>query len=698
MTAANLASPLAESRATATAVVRSARVPLVAAVLVRAALVGVVAAAIALLGVALADVAAPLSLAARLIMRRVAVAAGVATATAFLLRDRGVLSLPRVAMWLEERLPQLDFALVTQLELESRGLPMHGETRWPGWRGVVFARAGRAIAIPLVVALIALGMASMVPAGSLARARSPRAGDAIERSPNVAPGASRLAPLIATVQPPAYSGLARSELDEPATISALAGADVTLEGRGEPTGLAATLAATALAVTGQGGDRWSVRLRMPLKPAVVRLRDRTFERLVVLEPRVDAPPTVVLTRPDRDSVLRTPSGTVPLAAHATDDLRLGDATFEIILSSGEGETFTFRTLMLGAVRPTGDSVLLAASLTLDTLRLKPGDLLHIRAVARDRNDVTGPGVGASETRTLRIARQGEYDSVAVESASPPPEEQNVVSQRMLIMLTEALERRRPKLSRATVLDESSRISTDQKRLRRSVAEVIFSRLGEPTGEETKEDEAHDKLTPDELLKRADEATERLSGTGTLDFEGGETPVVAVNRPLLEAYRAMWDASMSLDQGEPAKALPPMRRALAAIERARQAERIYLRGRPPAAVVDIEKVRLAARESVTPGVRSPRLAIDSVRASLGDRFTRALDVLATRPLAAIDSLMLLRIDALESAPRFAAAVGDLATALRAGHGNDAPRLTALARRALGGAAKVTDAPGAWTLTP
>ena len=696
MTAANLAAPTHTPRTTATAVVRSARVPLVAAVLARALLAGVAAMAIALLGVVLVDVAEPLTLAVRLAMRRVTLAAGVAATIAFLLRDRRVLSLTRVAMWLEERVPSLDYALVTRLELEQRDASIPGETSWPRWRGVVLARAIRAIALPLLMAVAALGVALLVPAGSLARARGPRAGDALARTPNVAAGASRLTPLVAVVQPPAYSGIPRSELDEPTTIAALAGSDVTLEGRGDATGIAAALQTSALVAT--GNQRWSVRFRMPTKPAVVRLRDRSFERLVALEPRIDAAPTAVLTRPDRDSVLRTPAGTIALAAHATDDLRLSDAAFEIILSSGEGETFTFRTLTVGAVRPEGDSVSLAASLMLDTLRLKPGDLLHVRAVAHDRNDVTGPGVGASETRTLRIARQGEYDSVAVEGAAPPPEEQNVVSQRMLIMLTEALERRRPKLSRSTVLDESSRISTDQKRLRRSVAEVIFSRLGEPTGEETKEDERHAKLSPDELLKRADEATERLSGTGALDFEGGETPVVAVNRPLLEAYRAMWDASMSLDQGEPGKALPPMRIALAAIERARQAERIYLRGRPPAAVVDIEKVRLAAREPVKPGSRSPRIAIDSVRAALGLRLTRALDVLAARPSAAIDSLMLLRIDALESVPRFAAAVGDLAAALRAGRDNEAPRLAALARRALGGAPRVTDSLGLWTLAP
>jgi len=696
MTSATLPGAASTGRASATELVRAARTPLVVAVIVRGMLAGVATFAIALLGVALADIAHPLSVTTRLATRWIAIAAGASVMLSLLWRDRRVFSLPHVALWLEERVPALDYALITQLELESRHELYARNESWPAWQGMVTTRVARAIAIPLGAALLALGATALVPSGSLTRARAPREGDALLRAPASSSAASRLTPLVAIVQPPTYSRLARREEDEPSTVAALAGSDIVLQGRGSAVGLSASLGATTLQVTGE--RNWIVRLRMPTKPGVVRLRDRAFERLIALEPRVDAPPSVVITNPTRDSVLRSPVGTIALAAHASDDFGLASANFEVILSSGEGETFTFRTLTLGAVRPSGDSVSLAGMLALETLGLKPGDLLHIRAVARDRNDVTGPGLGASDTRTLRIARAGEYDSVAVESASAPPEEQSVVSQRMLIMLTEALERRRPKLSRATDLDEAAHISTDQKRLRRTVAEVIFTRLGEPTGEETKEDETHDRLTPDELLKRADEATERLSGTGALDFEGGETPVVAVNRPLLEAYRAMWDASMALDQGEAGKALPPMRAALAAIERARQAERIYLRGRPPAAVVDIEKVRLAAREPVTPAARKPRSPVDSVRANLGERFANALNVLARQPAAAIDSLMLLRVDALELEPRFAAAVGDLATALRRGQDVELPRLSALARRALDGPPRVRDSLGSWSIAP
>ena len=82
--------------------------------------------------------------------------------------------------------------------------------------------------------------------------------------------------------------------------------------------------------------------------------------------------------------------------------------------------------------------------------------MHVRAVARDRNNVTGPGVGVSETRTIRIPRPSEYDSIAVEGAPPPDVDSSQLSQRMLIMLAEKLQARRAKLARADVVKESQR--------------------------------------------------------------------------------------------------------------------------------------------------------------------------------------------------------------------------------------------------
>jgi hypothetical protein len=437
---------------------------------------------------------------------------------------------------------------------------------------------------------------------------------------------------------------------------------------------------------------------------VLRLHDGARQRLFVLEPRADSLPAVVLTVPARDTVLRVPDGTLAVGATATDDLGLASAAFEYIVSSGEGESFTFRSGRVGAVSPGGARrQALRAALVLDSLALKAGDIVHLRAVARDRNPAAERAMGASETRTLRVARAGEYDSLAVEGAPPPDADKSVLSQRMLLMLTEALEKRRPRIPKATLVAESRRIAVDQARLRRQVSDIVFSRLGgDPSGEHEHfagdghghPDSVSTKaLTPEELLAAASRAT----GTGqpaALDFAEGESPVVAVNKPLLEAYNHMWDAGRALDVGEPARAIPPMRLALAAIQRARTAERIYLRGRAPAVVVDVAKVRLQGKD--TAGVLAPRSArvpLDPTAARRAGRLTRALALASRDAGAAVDSLSLLRVELLGEDAALATALAGAIDALRAGR--DPAAAVARARAALAGERVTRDSLGRWS---
>jgi hypothetical protein len=405
-----------------------------------------------------------------------------------------------------------------------------------------------------------------------------------------------------------------------------------------------------------------------------------------------------LRSPARDSVLRAPTGRITLNADATDDFGVASAAFEYIVSSGEGETFKFRSGTVGAVQPNATHASLSAILPLDSLKLVPGDIVHIRAVARDANNISGPGIGTSETRALRIARTGEYDSLAVEAAAPTEEAKNVVSQRMLIMLAEALERRRPRLARDAVVAESRSIAADQNRLRRSVSDVVFMRLGgnQSAEEHTDDDATVRAKTMQDLLARADSATNR--STDPIDFQGGESPVVAVNKPLLEAYNAMWDAGTQLEIGEPAAALPHMRRALAAIEKARQAERLYLRGRPPQVVIDIEKARLKGKDRGSSATRLPLPAVDSATRALEARLIGAVELTPRNAAAAIDSLTVLRIEALADNPGFAATLLPAIDAMRRGRGADATAALARARRYLAGPSLVRDSIARWGGVP
>jgi hypothetical protein len=514
-------------------------------------------------------------------------------------------------------------------------------------------------------ALAAAAVLAAMRTSHLERGRQPAVIRYITRP---AANADPLAHLHTVVVPPAYAHRPTAYADDPTSIDGLAGSTITISGDGDAAHVAAAVDSTRRAVAPRDGG-WALDMPMPTRPALLHLSvpgTGRRERLIVLAPVADAPPAVTLLLPAHDTVLRAGIGIWPLRAQLRDDIGLRDADFELVISSGEGERFTFRSTTVGRVQ-LGNATerTIEARLSLDSLALLPGDVLQLRAVARDANDATGPGIGSSETRSLRVARAGEYDSVAVDPAPPGEPEAQVLSQRMLITLTEALEKRRTSLARPVLLDESRRIASDQAKLRKRVGDIVFQRLGgEPLGEEGNTESPAANLTPDELMKRAEAATNANSGAA-MDVEGDETPILALNKPLLEAFNAMWDAGRSLEQGEPARALPPMRRALAAIERARQAERIYLRGRPSTVVVNLAKVRLSGKEKGATSIREPRLPVDPVSRRRAERFAHAIELAARDPAAAADTLLVMRVDALSDAPQLASALDDAVRALRKG---------------------------------
>ena len=679
----------------ALATLRATRRALRATIVVRALLWG---AAAALLVFGAMVFAGRWSAVAPATARAATVGAGVVVALALAVRAVRRATLPAVALWVEERVPGLDYALVTLAEAGAgprAALEAHAAR--VRWTPAVRRAAARALAAPLLALAVALLLVRVAPAGAARlAARGGAAGGGAEAGGRAVD--DRLAALRVRVTPPAYARLAASELRDPSSVSALVGSAVVVTGRGAAKGITGAMGESAVRVSAAGAG-WTAALRMPARPAALRLRDGARERWLVLAPLADSAPVVTLTAPARDTVFRTPAGTLPLAAGATDDVGLVRGGFEYIVSSGEGESFTFRSGTVGA-RTFGGARrgelaarLDLARLDLAGLALQPGDVVHVRAVAGDANTVSGPGIGASETRALRIARAGEYDSVAVEGAPPPEADKSLVSQRMLIMLTEALEKKRPRLAREEVVRESRRIAVDQKRLRKAVGEIVFARLGdEPGGEhEHSPDDGHDHAaeepsadSAEALLRAADAATGR-GVAEALDFHGDETPVVAINRPLLEAYNAMWDASRELDAGEPKRALPPMRVALAAIQRARAAERIYLRGRAPDVIVDIGKVRLAGKPEGSAAPRVPRQPAGDAALDRRRRLARAIAALASAPSPALDSLLALRVDALDGAPALAAALGEAIDLLRAGR--DATAALARTRELAGGEAAV-----------
>jgi hypothetical protein len=246
--------------------------------------------------------------------------------------------------------------------------------------------------------------------------------------------------------------------------------------------------------------------------------------------------------------------------------------------------------------------------------------------------------------------------------------------------------------------ESRRIALDQSRMRKRVGAIIFDRLGGGGGEseDTQGDDERlsGPLNAEDLLAKADSTTGATQDLAA--EEGDDSPVVAINRPLLEAYNHMWDAQRALEVATPRRAIPAMRLAIAALQRARAAERIYLRGRPPIVVVDVDRVRLSGKDGPqSPLARTPRAGAEEDRRRLGERLRLATMLLVTNPRAAVDSLLLVRVDALALAPDVATALGRAAESLR--RNADPSAELARARRLLLGAPRA-DTLGAWSGGP
>lgn len=509
------------------------------------------------------------------------------------------------------------------------------------------------------------------------------------------------------IEPPAYTRLPARVLGDVESIQALSGSRLLVFGDGEslPTMVSRSLADSAARgrdgalptpVIARSEHGWQLMSNVPPSPMEIRLMRGTFTRLLLVDGYADSIPRVVLRIPGRDSVLRSVTGTLVLDALLHDDIGLANGAFELIVSSGEGERFTARTVLVGSRRLSGEhEALLHASFTLDSLKLGPGDLIHMRAVAHDANPAPKREAGSSETRSFRIARPDEYDSLSVEPAPPPEVDKSLMSERMLLLLTEKLLARRAALTATMFGDESHNLAREQARLRLAVGDAVFQRLG---GEASAED-AHDANSTDphgitmvngKLTLPGSAGAGGVSASGMLE-EGEDSPVIGINKPLLEAYNAMWDAGRALELADVRGAIPHMRVALAAIERARAASRLYLRGKPPAVIIDITKIRLAGKDTGITNPRSERVSL-SPRAQLREgRLLLAASLAARDALAARDSIAVLRLDSVGDMPDFATALAGILDAMR--RGGDATDSFMRARRVLGGVQRAPNS--AWS---
>ena len=115
------------------------------------------------------------------------------------------------------------------------------------------------------------------------------------------------------------------------------------------------------------------------------------------------------------------------------------------------------------------------------------------------------------------------------------------------------------------------------------------------------------------------------------------------------------------------------------------------------MIDIAKARLQGKEKGASSIRRPAAADSAVQTRI-DRFVRAVELTARDTPAAVDSLLLLRIEAIADSPQFAAALRDATDALRRGKSVDATAALARARRALTGPSTARDSIARWDILP
>ena len=603
----------------------------------------------------------------------IALAAGAVAGAWLLWRSRHFSSRNRVALWIEERAPGLQYSLVTAMEHTgpfARGMEEQIEREDVGRVTVTALRrsVGNAIGALAVGALLLY----VSPSAAFGRAGLfPRLG--ISGPESGGPVGNRLATIRARVTPPVYTGERPVLLDDPTSIPALAGSRVVIEGRGSSSGISGSAGTTTLRMI-ETSEGWSVSLVMPQKAAALTLKDRGYERIIVLDPVADMPPKIALVSPARDTTLRAAQLVVHMNATANDDIGLRGAYFEYLITTGSGEIFNARTVTTPIVNLEGSRRgSISATLDLSSLRLNQGDVVSIRALAQDGNTLTGPGTATSDTRTFRIARAEEYDSVAVDAAAPLPVDTAAVSQRMLIMMTEKLVRDKKKIARQELVRRSGEIGDLEDRIRKRVEEILYETEG---GAE----EGEEVGTPPDPSK-------------TLEGEESDQVRAVKNPDLLEAFNSLWSAVRSLQIAEPDSALPPMRVALKALDRARLANRLYLRGVPPKVVVDIARVRLSGKEKGTTNNRTPVAPGDSLRVDLERRFSDAVDLIASKPQDAVRAFTLMQVEAISVSPQVAGALGEAIDAFRKGRDATLPLLRA--RRALAGDPSSVPGLSAWS---
>jgi len=615
------------------------------------------------------DLLMPMPAAQRGVLRWLPLVLGVGTVVHAGWRVAYPPALRRFVLLAEERIPELENRLITAFDvsigdpesLVARAFVADAERRLAGVevQGVSPLRLGGPLLALVTSWAVALAFALAFPTAAReawGRWLHPR--DAYEQRwrevrANTLPAVAET-PMPAfeemrwRVTPPAYTGLVASDGrgDEP--LQALAGSRVRLRSaffdRWDAV-RALRIGGGELPVHRDRGEWWVEWTQAPgergLALEAVAHGEAVSRRVVPVVVVADRAPDVELTAPVQDLVLASAHGRVPVRATAADDYGIGGFDLAWSRTRGSGESFQyvegrwpFGTLRRGGNGASGERVL-----DLDAMQLEPGDVIHVRAVARDRNTVTGPGESVSRTRVIRIARPEEMDQVNTDVGFPMELPKDpLLSQRMLLIRTERLNGDRARIPAADFRARAAEIASDQGRLRERVGEQIFTRatagIQDPAIERgfTEEGGAghRDETQPapppaaagtQAFSQQVLDAASAATGQGTIDevtHKHDADPILSVDQTLLRLYNVMWAAERQLNQAAPDSALPHQRQALLIIDELRKAERLYPSAHVRVDAVNVDSVRGQGKlDEAAPTARTATAGLPTADALLAE---------------------------------------------------------------------------------
>lgn len=392
--------------------------------------------------------------------------------------------------------------------------------------------------------------------------------------------AASIAGVAVTVVPPAYLGRTPSEVQDPGQLSVIEGSTIRVvvqasagavwlvEPGEAPRPFAPATAGTFIA-------EWSPDTSRGLVIAAgQRSGDASDTRVIDLRVVPDVAPRVRVVAPGRDLATADSTRVVDVEIEATDGEQLSGLRLAYVKMSGSGESFAFAEGQIPVVieQVSARDWRGRSRVVLGSLGMEEGDSLVYRALVRDSNP-RGEWV-ESEAYTIDVGKRLEFASAG--AAVPDEDRRYALSQQMVIVKTEQLQAERRQVSADAWTERTRLLAMEQRMVR---AEVVFLSGGEV------EDEVEEAAQSNELQEG------RLQN--------------AARAEMLRAINEMSKAEARLNASDTSGALVFERSALAALQRAFDRRRYFLR-------------TLGERSRIDP---SRRLTGDSSRAQSSGRAAR-----------------------------------------------------------------------------